>query len=439
VVNIPRTGSDERQAAKKAERARRVAERATLKARKRAEIDARKAARKEKRRQKFAWKNRVKVPWFPPKRASSRTETARDRSRRVQLQANPRNQQIRSRSRKTDDVELAKRRAGANKRKGTSRPAPYRGVTFHGRDGMYHAIMKLDGKLKYIGSYSTAKEAAKAWDAVVREANTTRKKQLPLNFPRPKSGEAQASKQQQRRGQYFGTMSRMTKKKGKQWFVGGYLPDERGERSKSRRLGRGTFDTEKEAADTGRWDAELLRLGLVADGFPGNGKMDRWNNTKLRDQARAAAAAARAAGGDPTGPVGGAGNAGGGGGFAAVDPEVAMDDALDDARATSRLARIVAAAALKSTDADECESVDGEEEGADPDDHDDGDDDGDDDDDAVDDEARRSAGEGDLIPDDDQDADEVVGRARVANEQYAPIKYDSVSGLNTGDRWSKSG
>lgn len=58
----------------------------------------------------------------------------------------------------------------------------FRGVSYCRRDGVWVAQTKKDQKYVYLGRYSTAEEAARAYDAAARAMHGTA---ACLNFPRP--------------------------------------------------------------------------------------------------------------------------------------------------------------------------------------------------------------------------------------------------------------
>lgn len=65
-------------------------------------------------------------------------------------------------------------------KKGTS--SPYKGVKWHKRDKIWYAVIRLNNKQFYLGSYHDELKAAHAYDEAARKLH---KEFARLNFPRP--------------------------------------------------------------------------------------------------------------------------------------------------------------------------------------------------------------------------------------------------------------
>jgi hypothetical protein len=69
---------------------------------------------------------------------------------------------------------------GANRRSTVGSSSRFKGVTWHKRDGHWQASMKVDGRNRHLGSFSSEDEAARVYDAA---ALATWGEYAHLNFP----------------------------------------------------------------------------------------------------------------------------------------------------------------------------------------------------------------------------------------------------------------
>jgi hypothetical protein len=146
--------------------------------------------------------------------------------------------------------------SGQVPRPGTRPRNPYKGITqHHGRwcaQIYFRTGDSRRGRARYLGTFGTPEEAARAYDAAVDQFTPGEAK----NFPGP--GEKRAPCFNPRHG-YYGVYP----KRGK-WLAAVWIPSE------SRSVYLGAHDTPQEAARIR--DAEIIARGIKAPlNFPGEG------------------------------------------------------------------------------------------------------------------------------------------------------------------------